>query len=207
MQLSEQQFKAIFPRANQALRAAFNRSAVRCDITSPVRLAMFCAQVGHESGGLTVFEENLNYSAARLAAVWPKRFKGADGKPNALANTLANKPRALANVVYSNRMGNGGGETDDGWRFRGRGAMQTTGRDNYTALATLTGKPYVTEPERLAEGDDAVDSAAIFWKKNGLNELADAGKFEAITRKINGGLNGLEERTKLWTAARKVLNA
>ncbi|HCE9914838.1 TPA: glycoside hydrolase family 19 protein, partial [Pseudomonas aeruginosa] len=136
MLITEQQQLQIFPNAGH--RAGFfvpalNVAMGRFGITSPVRVVAFLAQVGHESSQLTRLVENLNYSAQGLAATWPSRYLGADGQPNALAQRLARKPRAIANNAYASRNGNGDEASGDGWRYRGRGLLQITGRSNYRA--------------------------------------------------------------------------
>lgn len=170
----------------------------RFSLTTPTRQSAFFAQTAHESAGFTRLTENLNYSATGLATTWPGRFRGADGQPNALARALHRRPEAIANVVYANRMGNGPEASGDGWRYRGRGLLQITGRAQYQRCGAALGLPLVEQPDLLAQPEPAVLSAAWFWQVNGLNELADAGDFEAITRRINGGLNGLAERRALW---------
>lgn len=177
----------------------------RFSITTPARQSTFLAQCAHESAGFSRFAENLNYSAAGLAATWPGRFRGADGQPNALALAYQRRPAVIANHVYANRMGNGDEESGDGWRFRGRGLLQITGRGMYQRCGDALGLPLLEQPDLLLQPEQAVLSAAWFWQSNGLNALADAGDFEAITRRINGGLNGLAERKALWLKAREAL--
>jgi putative chitinase len=177
----------------------------RFSLTTSTRQSAFLAQTAHESAGFTRLTENLNYSATGLAATWPARFRGADGQPNALARGLHRQPEAIANVVYANRMGNGPEASGDGWRYRGRGLLQITGRAQYQRCGAALGLPLVEQPDLLAQPGPAVLSAAWFWQVNGLNELADAGDFEAITRRINGGLNGLAERRALWAKFREAL--
>ncbi len=209
MLITEQQLLQIFPNAGH--RAGFfvpalNVAMERFDITSPVRLAVFLAQVGHESSQLTRLVENLNYSARGLAATWPSRYSGADGKPNALALNLAWHPQAIANNAYASRNGNGDEVSGDGWRFRGRGLLQITGRSNYRAAGVGLGLPLEQEPELLEQPEFAALSAAWWWAAHGLNDLADRGEFVAITRRINGGLNGQAERLALWERAKRVLS-
>lgn len=164
-------------------------------IAGPRRQAAFIAQLAHESAGFTRLEENLNYSASRLMQVWPTRFPTADK-----ALLYAHNPEKLANHVYANRMGNGDEASGDGWRFRGRGPIQLTGRTNYAeASADLFGS--VGMPDRLVEIPDSVLDpwvgaavAARFWYVRKLNDLADIEDWEQITRRINGGLHGLEDR-------------
>ncbi|HEJ3656997.1 TPA: glycoside hydrolase family 19 protein [Pseudomonas aeruginosa] len=208
MLITEQQLLQIFPNAGPqagVFVGALNRGMTRFGITSPVRVAAFLAQVGHESSQLTRLVENLNYSARGLAATWPSRYRGADGNPNALALNLARHPQAIANNTYASRNGNGAEASGDGWRYRGRGLLQITGRSNYRAAAAGLGQPLEAEPELLEQPEWAALSAAWWWSTHGLNELADRGEFAAITRRINGGLNGQSERLELWERAKAVL--
>ncbi|HGP4162307.1 TPA: glycoside hydrolase family 19 protein [Pseudomonas aeruginosa] len=209
MLITEQQLLQIFPNAGH--RAGFfvpalNVAMERFGITAPVRGAAFLAQVGHESSQLTRLVENLNYSAQGLAATWPSRYRGADGKPNALALNLARHPQAIANNTYASRNGDGDEASGDGWRYRGRGLLQITGRANYRAAAGGLDQPLEVEPELLEQPEWAALSAAWWWSTHGLNELADRGEFAAITRRINGGLNGHAERQALWERAKRVLS-
>ncbi|HBO0403311.1 glycoside hydrolase family 19 protein [Pseudomonas aeruginosa] len=209
MLITEQQLLQILPNAGH--RAGFfvpalNAAMGRFGITSPVRVAAFLAQVGHESAHLTQLVENLNYSACGLAATWPSRYRSADGKPNALALNLARHPQAIANNTYASRNGNGDDASGDGWRYRGRGLLQITGRSNYRAAAAGLGQPLEAEPELLEQPEWAALSAAWWWSTRGLNELADRVEFAAITRQINGGLNGQAERLALWERAKAVLS-
>lgn len=174
-------------------------------VDTPARVAAFIAQVGHESAQLTRCLEDLTYSAQRLALVWPRRFRSAEGSPTALAREIAYQPERIANIVYAGRNGNGDEASGDGWRFRGRGLLQVTGRSNYRAVGEGLAQPFVARPQLLAEPRWACRSAAWWWQSRCLNELADAGRFEDLTRAINGGLNGLEERRQLWLRAREVL--
>ncbi|WP_435635267.1 glycoside hydrolase family 19 protein [Pseudomonas solani] len=185
--------------------SALTSAVSRFSITTPARQSAFLAQCAHESAGFSRFAENLNYSAAGLAATWPGRFRGADEQPNALALAYQRRPAVIANHVYANRMGNGDEESGDGWRFRGRGLLQITGRGMYQRCGEALGLPLLEQPDLLLQPEQAVLSAAWFWQSNGLNALADAGNFEAITRRINGGLNGLAERKALWLKAREAL--
>ncbi len=208
MQLTQQQILLILPNARQVAGvfvSALNQAMARFGIDSPVRAAAFLAQVGHESQQLTALSENLNYSAQGLAKTWPTRFRGADGKPNSLALQIQHRPDAIANSAYANRNGNGNEATGDGWRYRGRGLIQLTGRANYRAAGAGIGADLEQVPQLLEQPVYAALSAAWYWKEYGLNELADAGKFEAITKRINGGLNGQAERVALWEAAKRVL--
>lgn len=203
--LTEQQFRTLFPRAPLAALPHLNRAMARYKIDSPVRVAAFLAQIGHESAGLTATVENLNYSAAGLAATWPKRYRDPDGKPNELAERIARNPEQIANHTYADRMDNGGVESGDGWKYIGRGYIQTTGRENYTNLAQGTGINFVAVPALLEQPEYAALSAAYFWQVNGLNELADAGQFKLITKRINGGTHGTADREARWERAKEVL--
>lgn len=208
MPITEQQLLQILPNAGPragVFVGALNHGMTRFGITSPVRAAAFLAQVGHESAQLTHLVENLNYSARGLAATWPSRYRGADGNPNALALNLARHPQAIANNTYVSRNDNGDEASGDGWRYRGRGLLQITGRANYRAAAGELDQPLEVEPELLEQPEFAVLSAAWWWTTHGLNELADQGEFAAITRRINGGLNGQAERLVLWERAKRVL--
>lgn len=184
---------------------ALSTAMARFKINSAVRAAAFIAQIGHESGGLTRLVENLNYSAQGLANTWPVRFKDSNGQPSALANQIARKPELIANAVYGGRLGNGSVASGDGWRYRGRGLIQLTGKANYQEAGEALGVDLVAHPELLEQPEWACLAAAWFWSEHGLNELADAGKFEAITKRINGGLTGHAERVALWERAKAVL--
>lgn len=171
-------------------------------ITSDDRMDDFLAQLAVESQELNRTSENLNYSAERLRAVWPKRFP-----TDADAVRCAHNPERLANEVYGGRMGNIA--PGDGWLYRGRGLIQITGKDNYRRMSELMGMDLVSQPDKLAEPHYAAYSAAAYWKDRGLNELADAGNdkadFVSITRAINGGTEGLDKRQLYWTRARTAL--
>jgi putative chitinase len=157
------------------------------------RAACFIATLYVESGGFTRLEENLNYSAQRLAEVWPRLFKAAaQAKPNELAQKIAHKPQEIANLVYKYRMGNGSEESGDGWIFRGRGFIQLTGRGNYRHYALLLGLPFEQNPDLAANPEIAAKIAAEFWTQNDLNAAADALDFRTIRRKVNGGSEGYQ---------------
>lgn len=168
-------------------------------INTRLRISSFLAQVGHESGRLSQVVENLNYSADALRRTWPSRFM-----PD-LAIQVARQPDRIANIVYSGRMGNV--EPGDGWKYRGRGLIQITGRDNYAACskALFGDDRLLRNPELLEQPEWACMSAAWFWDSRGLNSLADKGDIAGITKKINGGTNGLEDRKALYDKALKVL--
>ena len=168
---------------------------------SRLRLAHFFAQVLHESGCLRFDAENLNYSADALLRVFGKYFP-----TKAEADAYARQPERIANRVYANRMGNRGEASGDGWRYRGRGLIQLTGRVNYRAFATWVGdEKVIEEPDRVSS-EYAVHSAVFFWDKNNLNRLADKDDVLGLTRKINGGENGLAHRRELLNKAKGLLS-
>lgn len=169
--------------------------------TSPRRLAAWLATIAHESARLTRTVENLNYSAEGLAATWPARYADMTGQPNALAQSIARKPATIASLTYANRMGNDSAGSGDGWHYRGRGLIQITGRDNYDRSGDALGLDLILNPERLEEPYYAALSAAEWWSRNGCNQLADTGDMTAVTRKVNGGLTGLDDRLKLYAGA------
>jgi len=159
------------------------------DITTPQRIAAFLAQCSHESNGFTALKENLNYRAATLMKVFPKYF--AD---QSIADAYAGKQEAIANRVYANRMGNGDEHSGDGFRHCGRGLIQLTGKDNYTRFAESVEMDVNDVPEYLGTFEGAVQSACWFWESNNLNQYADVGDMVTLTKKINGGTIGLEDR-------------
>lgn len=163
--------------------------AAEFEITTPNRLAAFLAQLCHESQEFTRFEENLNYSWQGLRKTFPKYFK-----TDEVAKGYHRQPERIANRVYANRLGNGNEASGDGWKFRGRGPIQLTGRNNYIGYGALLGLALTTYPDLLLRPEFGFRAAGHFWQQNYLNSLADEGKFEAITKVINGGLNGQEER-------------
>jgi putative chitinase len=172
-------------------------------ITTPARLSAFLAQIGHESAGFTATVENLNYSAQALLATWPSRFTPAT------AAAMARKPQAIAEHVYGGRMGNGPEGSGDGYKYRGRGLVQITGKANYEAVSEQLARhgcpDLLVLPDTLSEPKWAALSATAFWDDHGLNELADAGSFDTITRRINGGQTGVADRRARYERARKAL--
>ena len=175
------------------------------DINTPKRMAAFIAQCAHESGGFMILKENLNYKAATLRKIFPKYF------PNdQIAQEYASKPNkqvAIASKVYANRMGNGDEASQEGWKFCGRGLIQLTGRSNYQAFADSLEMSIDDVPEYLATFEGAAQSACWFWETNKLNQWADAGDILTLTKRINGGTIGLEDRKKHYDHALHVLNA
>jgi len=188
------------------------------NIDTPQRIAGFLSQCAHESGGFERLQENLNYSADGMAGIWPKRFAvlGPDGKPvkkdgknqpNKFALALHRKPEMIANVVYSGRMGNGPTESGEGWKYRGRGLKQLTGKTNHSNCSKGLGVDLVDNPDLLLEPIYAARSAAWFWSTNKCNVFADAEDIEGLTRRINGGLIGLEDRKKRYAGAMRSFSA
>lgn len=156
-------------------------------INTPLRLAHFFAQLAHESN-LKPIEENLNYSEAGLLKTFPKYFNKEQAKQ------YARKPQAIANRVYANRMGNGDEKSGDGWNYRGRGFIQLTGRNNYLLLSKDTRIDYISNPDLLLNEADSMIAALWYWSKNNLNTHADKDDILTITKRINGGTNGLTDR-------------
>jgi len=174
---------------------------------NPRRVAAWLATIAHESARLTRVVENLNYSAEGLARTWPARYADMTGQPNATARRIARRPEDIANLTYAGRMGNGTAGSGDGWRYRGRGLIQITGRDNYRASGNALHIDLITYPEQLESPGLAALSAAEWWSRNGCNVLADTGDMAAVTRRVNGGLTGLDDRLKLYAAALTYLEA
>ena len=183
----------------------------RFGISSEKQIAAWIAQTAHESGGYVLLQENLNYSADGMAAIWPNRFaimgedkkplkKDGKNQPNKFALALHRKPESIANVVYSARMGNGPIESGDGWKFRGRGLKQLTGKTNYTKCGEGLGIDLLSKPDLLLQPQYAALSAAWFWVENKCGPLADADDFTGLTKRINGGTIGLADREKRYRA-------
>lgn len=172
------------------------------DINTPPRVAAFIAQCAHESGGFRALKENLNYRAVTLRKVFPKYFPNDE-----IAAQYAGKPEMIANRVYGGRMGNGDEASGDGFRYCGRGLIQLTGKNNYQNFADSIETPVEDIPEYLATFEGAVQSACWFWEANNLNQWADAGDILTLTKRINGGTIGLEDRKKHYEHALHVLGA
>jgi putative chitinase len=170
------------------------------DIETAPRVAAFLAQTAHESGGFRAIKENLNYRAVTLRKIFPKYFPTDD-----LAAQYAGKPEKIANKVYGGRMGNGPEESGDGWRYCGRGLIQLTGKDNYTRYAQSLEISVEEAGEHLTTFEGCVQSAAWFWEANNLNRWADSGDILTLTKRINGGTIGLEDRIKHYNHALHVL--
>ena len=188
-----------FPRISASM-AAFG-------ITTALRQAHFLAQVGHESAGFTKTEEGLNYSENALTAMFGKRITAAQANAYGRNSAHSANQKMIANIIYANRNGNGDVASGDGYRYRGRGLIQITGRANYSALTGQLSADVVANPDLLKEPMQAAMSAAAWWKNHGLNELADADDVTRITKVINGGTNGLEDRIARLNKAKGILCA
>lgn len=175
------------------------------EIDTPQRVAAFLAQCAHESGGFRALKENLNYRAETLRKIFPKYFP-TDDIANQYAG-LPNKQEAIANRVYANRMGNGDEASGDGFRYCGRGLIQLTGKQNYTKFAESLDIPVEEASEFLSTFEGAIQSAAWFWESNNLNQYADSGDILTMTKRINGGTIGLEDRKKHYEHALHVFGA
>jgi putative chitinase len=173
------------------------------EINTPLRLAHFLAQCGHESGNFTVTKENLSYSAARLQVIFKKYFTAES------AAEYARKADKIANIVYANRMGNGNQASGEGYKFRGRGFIQLTGKDNYKAFDKTVEDDILANPE-LVSTKYPLLSAAWFFHKNGLNKIADEGATDVVvtkvTKRVNGGTIGLPDRIKHFNEYNNLLN-
>lgn len=173
------------------------------DINTPKRIAAFVAQCAHESGGFMVLKENLNYKPATLRKIFPKYFP-----TDELAQEYCSRPNrqeAIANRVYASRMGNGDESSGDGWRFCGRGLIQLTGRSNYQSFADSLEMNINDVPAYLATFEGAAQSACWFWETNKLNQWADAGDILTLTKRINGGTIGLNDRIKHYNHALAIM--
>lgn len=191
--VSIEQMKTIFPKLNwdkaQFYVPFITTVLPKFGIDTPLRKAHFLSQLAHESGGLKYSEENLNYSAQGLRSVFGKYFK-----TNEIAEQYARKPQKIANRVYADRMGNGSEDSGDGWKYRGRGLIQLTGKDNYRSFANDQGVDCVNNPDLILDPEIALTSACWYWKKRNINAFADADDIIMVTKRINGGTNGIQDR-------------
>jgi putative chitinase len=174
------------------------------EIDTPQRVAAFLAQCAHESGGFKAIKENLNYRPATLLALFKKYFDQPTAEHYC---ALPNKQEAIANRIYANRMGNGDEASGDGYRYCGRGLIQLTGKDNYTRYAQSLEISVEEASEHLTTFEGCVQSACWFWEANNLNQWADKGDILMLTKRINGGTIGLEDRIKHYNHALHVLGA
>jgi putative chitinase len=179
---------------------ALSKMLPKYEINTVNRVAGFLAQCGHESADFTVLKENLNYGAKGLRATFPKYFA-----TDAVAAQYERQPEKIANHIYANRMGNGAEATGDGYKYRGRGAIQLTGHDNYAAFAKSINKTLDETVAYCESMDGAIESACWFWKKNNVNATCDANDIVAMTKKINGGTIGLDERKAHYEKAKGIL--
>jgi len=204
MQITESQLNQLIP-GNPYLEhwcEALNMILPDYDIDTPQRVSAFLAQCAHESGGFRFLKENLNYKAASLRKVFPKYFPSDE-----LATAYANKPEMIANRVYGGRMGNSDEHSGDGYKYCGRGLIQLTGKSNYQNFADSIETAVEDIPEFLATFEGAVQSACWFWESNNLNQFADKGDILTMTKRINGGTIGLEDRIKHYEHALHILGA
>ena len=207
MELTKDQLKQLLPKNPYIDQwyEALSQLLPDYEINTPQRIAAFMAQCAHESGGFTALKENLNYRAPTLRKVFGKYFPNDD-----IANEYANKPNkqeAIANRVYANRMGNGDEASGDGFRYCGRGLIQLTGKDNYSWFAASLNITPDEASEYLQTFEGAAQSACWFWETNNLNKFADAGDIKGMTKVINGGYIGLDDRIAHYEHAKHILGA
>lgn len=197
------QLQKIFPKTTVETLSKYVEPLIKVfktyEINTPLRQAHFLAQIGHESGGFNFTKENLNYSADALLKVFPKYFN-ADS-----AASHARNPQMIANRVYSNRMGNGDVVSNDGFNYRGRGLIQLTGKTNYTAFGKAVGLDLTKVVPYLETPEGAAMSAGWFWDTNKLNAKADADNIQSVTKTINGGTNGMDDRMAILARAKAAL--
>jgi putative chitinase len=203
--LTKAALRTIFPRAPEIDLDAFIASGIEALKDAGIlemanRLQYFLAQLGHESNGLTHKEENLNYSAQRMTEIWPSRFPTLES-----AKPYAFNPEKLANKVYGGRMGNT--EPGDGYRYRGRGYIQLTGRETYREIGKIAGLDLEGQPELASKPENAVRIACAFWTWKKINKQCDAGDFTGVTQRINGGTNGLSDRLDWLRKVKTIVTA
>jgi putative chitinase len=204
MELTLDQLKQLLPKNPYVdhWHHALSQLLPDYDINSPQRIAAFIAQCSHESGGFTALKENLNYRAVTLRKIFPKYFPTDD-----LANAFAGKPEMIANRVYASRMGNGDEASGDGFRYCGRGLIQLTGKSNYQSFADSLEMNVEDVPDYLSTFEGAAQTACWFWESNNLNRFADSGDIKGLTKAINGGYIGLEDRIQHYDHAMQILQA
>jgi putative chitinase len=203
MEITQQQLSSMLP-GNPYIEhwcEALNKILPDYEINTPARIAAFVAQTAHESGGYTALHENLNYKAESLCRVWPRYFNSGN------ANEYAHNPEKIANRAYGGRMGNGDEASGDGWKYCGRGLIQLTGKSNYQAFADSIKTDISEIPAFLQTFEGAIQSACWYWENNNLNKWADAGDIKTMTKIINGGYLGLEDRERHYHHALQVLGA
>jgi len=203
VELTEQQLQQIIPKNKYVTywHTALAQLLPQYEINTTERIAAFLAQCAHESGGFVFIKENLNYKWASLRKTFPKYFP-----TDALAQQYEKQPEKIANRVYANRMGNGPEESGDGWRFCGRGLIQVTGRENYSWFAASLQISPEEASEYMETFEGAAQSACWFWESNNLNQWADKSDIVTLTKRINGGTIGLEDRKKHYEHCLHVLS-
>jgi putative chitinase len=184
----------------------FNETFDRFDISSPARQACWIGQCGHECGNFRIMEENLNYRAPTLLKLFPRTPKRAWGFTPEEAAAYEKQPQRIANRIYSNRMGNRDEASGDGWRFRGAGFLQLTGHSNFWHASQALGEDFVMQPELVRTPKYAAMTAGWFWQTHRLNQYADSGDYLTLTKRINGGTIGLEDRKKHINEALHILS-
>lgn len=203
MEITEELMMACFPHARYEdinnFDEALDATCQEFEINNPMRMAAFLAQVSHESGNFRFIRENLNYSADGLRRIFPRYFSNVD------PNLYARQPEKIANRVYASRMGNGPEHSGEGWAYRGRGLIQLTGKSNYMQCGAALGVDLVNDPSYLETPEGAARSAGWFWHSRNLNPIADQGDILTLTKRINGGTIGLEDRKKHYYHALHVL--
>lgn len=199
MVLTSSQLNSIAPNLSMSVEKV-NELFSQYGITSANRIAGFFAQCGHESGDFRYMNENLNYSACSLLKVFPKYFKDVE-----LAQQYERNPEMIASRVYANRMGNSSEDTKDGWTYRGRGFIQLTGKDNYQGFANLRQCTLPEVVSYIETIDGAFESALYFWQKAGLNSYCDKDDIVGMSRRVNGGTNGLEDRKSRYSKYKSIL--
>lgn len=188
-----------------SLADAFNETFERFGILTPLQQASWIGQCGHECGNFKIMEENLNYRAATLLKLFPKTPKRAWGFTPEEAAAYEKQPRKIANRIYGNRMGNRDEASGDGWRFRGSGFLQLTGHSNFYHAGKALGEDFVMQPELVRTPKYAAQTAGWFWQTHKLNQIADGRDFVTMTKRINGGTIGLDDRIKHINQALAVL--
>jgi putative chitinase len=202
--LTLDKFKKMFPnnKKPEEIMEIFKKYFAKYNINTTNRRAGFLAQCGHESNGFTVFKENLNYHTHGLRTVFGKYFQTEE-----LAKEYEMKPEKIANRVYANRMGNGPESSGDGWKYAGKGAIQITGKDNYKAFANSKGVTLDEISKYMTTLEGAIESALWFWFAHGINMYCDSDDIVTMTKVINGGTNGLKDRTKNYEKYKIILGA
>ena len=197
--ISEKVFSTVFPKGKKVVIPLLNKLLKENNIDTVSRVSSFLSQCGHESANFTTFEENLNYSATGLLKTFGKYFS------YSTAVLYERQPYKIASRVYANRMGNGPEESGDGWKYRGRGLIQLTGKNNYKAFSIFCNKTLEDTVKYCETPEGIVESALFFWMKNELNKYADNKDFIGLTKKINGGTNGLKDREFLYKEIKSII--